>query len=437
MKANEAIAKIPVVHGVKQDVRGLAWKRKMVQIFTILLFIAIPVTGMFRIDVSSGFIVFGREVWFSDFQIVFGFWLALACTMILVYSSVGTAFCGWACPQNTFSSLANKFTAEHLGKRAVVDWENRDRAKLAARKNHLGSWFILGLKLLATSLLVSLIPMLYFFPPEAMWSFITFQQDERLASSLHWIYTVFVFVAFVNLAVIRHFLCRYMCIYRMWQHLFKTKDTLHIEYDKSRSTDCDKCNYCLTQCMVEIDPRNTNQFDSCTNCGACITACDTMHAKKDELGLLRFKLGPREGKTDDPTKSIATVRERLTWVVPVWLLGLGLFIWGLVSYQPYHLSVYQSGPSINGQVNEYRVNLASKLVEPATLHVSVDGLSEENYSLTAPSYQFDGAGRGDIYLNLQDLPAGLHSFIVRAKADSGWSANFRIQHFVSGEKNGR
>jgi len=437
MKANESLAKIPVVTSGRQDARGLAWKRKAVQIFAIVLFIAIPITGVFRIDVSSGFIVLGREVWFSDFQLVFGFWLSLACTMILVYSTVGTAFCGWACPQNTFSSLANKFTASHLGKRAVIDWENSERAKLSTTKNTALSWVLLSSKLLIMSMLVSLIPMLYFFPPEAMWSFVTLRPDERLAASLHWIYTVFVFVAFVNLAVIRHFLCRYMCIYRMWQYLFKTKDTLHIEYDKARSADCEKCSYCLTQCMVEIDPRNTNQYDSCTNCGACITACDNVHSKKNELGLLSFKLGPRTGKKDDPTKSVATVRERLFWVVPIWLLGLGLFIWGLVAYQPYHLTVYQSGPSMQGQVNEYRINLASKLVEPVTLNLSVDGLDHHSFELTAAEFYFEKAGRGDVFLKLHDLPPGLHSFVVRAQAENGWHANFRIQHFVAGGNNGR
>ncbi|MDH5300285.1 MAG: 4Fe-4S binding protein [Gammaproteobacteria bacterium] len=434
MKANEALSKIPINKVGIQDARGLAWKRQAAQIAAILILIAIPVTGLFRIDVSSGFVVLGHQIWFSDFEIVFGFWLAVAATMIMVYSTVGTAFCGWACPQNTFSSLANKLTAQHLGKRAVVDWENRDRAKVAANKNHVGNWLLLTIKLLAMSLLLAIIPMLYFFPPQAIWSFITFQPDERLAASLYWIYTVFVLVTFVNLAVIRHFMCRYMCIYRMWQYLFKTKDTLHIEYDEARRADCDKCSYCLTQCMVEIDPRATTQYDSCTNCGACITACDNVHSKKGVPGLLKFKLGPRTGMRHDPTKSVASVRERLFWVVPVWLLGVGLFAWGLWTYQPYHLTVYQSGPSIQGQVNEYRINLASKMLEPVTLNVSVEGLNSENFALTAPSYRFEGAGRGDLFLTLRDLPAGLHSFVVRAKAENGWSTNFRIQHFVAGAK---
>ncbi len=433
MKASEALAKIPVVSVAKDkhDPRGLRRARYLVQFATLVALILIPASGLFRIDMSSGFIVLDRQIWFSDFLIVFGLWLAIACTLILVYSTLGTVFCGWVCPQNTFSSLANHFTFKHLGKRAVIDWHNKDKAKLAARKNHLGNWVLLGLKLLAMAMLVALIPLFYFYPPEAVWAFMTFSEDARLAGSLHWIYTVFVFILFVNFAVIRHFTCRYMCIYRMWQFLFKTKDTLHIEYDASRSADCEKCQYCLTACMVEIDPRKTSTYDSCTNCGACITACDTMHAKKGEKGLLRFKFGPRSDKDADPARSIATVKERLAWVMPVWLLGMGLFAWGLYSYQPYHLTAYKASKAHGQQINEYRINLASKVLHPATLQISVEGLDPAQYQLSKQRVHFDTAGREDVFVRLEPMPAGLHTFLVRARADDGWEASYRLQHYVA------
>jgi polyferredoxin len=223
-----------------------------------------------------------------------------------------------------------------------------------------------------------------------------------------------------------------MCIYRLWQFLFKTRDTMHIEYDASRKSECEKCNYCQTQCMVEIDPRDTSFYDSCTNCGACITACDNIHSKSEQGGLLSYKMGKRDGYMEDKTRSVASIKERLSWVLPVWAIGMALFIWGLVSYQPYHLTVYQSEGSHMGQIEEYRVNLASKMLDPADIDISVDGLDAVNYTLSAPSYRFESAGRGDVFIQLHNLPQGLHSFIVRAKANNGWSAHFRIQHFVAG-----
>src|SRR3569623_981949 len=72
--------------------------------------VLIPLTGVFCIDLSSGFVIFNKQIWFSDFFIVFGFWLAAACSLIILYSTMGTVFCGWACPQNTASTWANQLT---------------------------------------------------------------------------------------------------------------------------------------------------------------------------------------------------------------------------------------------------------------------------------------------------------------------------------------
>ena len=97
-----SLSKIPVaVVALKADTR-LHWQRRMVQIATLLLAVLIPITGLFRIDpVAGAFTILDRQVWWADFFLVFGFWIMLAALMVTVYSFVGTAFCGWSCPQNT------------------------------------------------------------------------------------------------------------------------------------------------------------------------------------------------------------------------------------------------------------------------------------------------------------------------------------------------
>jgi len=430
MKANESLARIPVVSQTKYTDK-LKISRKMTQIGFILMIILIPALGIFRIDVSSGFVVLDRQIWFSDFLIVFGFWLAIACTFILLYSMVGTAFCGWLCPQNTFSSLADKMTSRLLGKRAVIDWESNTEATVAKNKDHWQNWLKLVLQLVAVSMLVGLIPLFYFVPAEAVWSFVTLQDDARLAGSLHWIYTVFVFIILINFAVVRHYLCRYMCIYRMWQFLFKTNDTLHLEYDESRSDECAKCNYCVTQCMVDIDPRKTNTFDSCTNCGACVSACDSLKAKDSQKGLLRLKFGSRKQAKIASYIPLASIQRRAGWVLPVWVLGASLFVWGLLSYDPYHLAVYKSEIAHGDQIKQYRVHLANKMYQPGRIKVSVQGLPEGAYQITHEVAQFDTVGRQDVWINIQgDIHPGLHTFTVKAESDDGWTDSYRVQHFV-------
>jgi len=434
MKANESLSKIPVVTSSQPERRdNLKWQRSAVKFFALLVILLIPVLGIFRIDVSSGFVVLGKQIWFSDFHIVFGFWLAFACLAIMFYSTVGTAFCGWVCPQNTFSGLMDSLTKKLLGKRAVIDWESLG-SKVASKKNTFINWVLLSIGIFLSSMVVALIPLIYFISPDAIWSFLTLQPHHSISNSLYWIYAVFVFVTAVNLGVVRHYFCRFMCVYRMWQFLFKTSDALHIDYDASRKDDCAKCNYCVTACMVDIDPRNTNTFDSCTNCGACITACNDVHAKKKEPGLLKFRFGKRRNKEHLAQRSIATLKKRSGWVLPVMALGIAMFAWGLYTYQPYHLAVYKSEKSQGQQIDEYRINVANKLYQPGEVSIKIKGLNPEEYELTAKKLIFDEVGRKDAFVTIKpDLAPGLHSFIVEVSSADGWTNNIRMQHFV---KNG-
>ncbi len=440
MSGNELLQKIPVrvesQNGQSKHsdapAKDITWKRITTQTLFIALLILIPTTGVFRIDVSSGFVILGRQVWFSDFFLVFGFWLSMACLLVMLYSTVGTAFCGWACPQNTLSSWANKLTYRLLGKRAVIDWDGTAGSRVSAGKNKLLNWALLGAKLLAASMVVALIPLLYFYPPGAIWSFLTFQEDARLAPSLHWVYSLYVFMAFVNLSVMRYYVCRYMCMYRIWQFVFKTKHTLHIEYDASREEECAKCSYCLTACPVGIDPRDTATFDSCTNCGACVTACDTLHEKKEEPGLLRLKFGIRPDAYKHGAKNLSTLGQRLRWVLPAFALGLSLFGWGIWSYEPYSLSAFRAEEYQSGDIQDYHINVANKLYRPGLVRLHVEGLPKGSFSLSAHRAEFVTAGRDDVWLHIKkDLPPGIYPVTINAEADNGWHGHFRLEYVAT------
>jgi len=432
MRAQQIIAKLSFLPNIKRArARGFDWPLLTSRYGFIALLILIPLTGLFRIDVSSGFVILDRQIWFSDFAIVFGFWLALASSMIMLYSTLGTVFCGWVCPQNTVSSWANQLTKKYLGKNAVVDWDQKSDNTVNQTKNTFVNWSILSVKLLLSAMVAALVPLLYFYPPGAIWSFITLQQDARLAGSLHWIYAVFTFIALVNIAVIRHFACRYMCIYRMWQFLFRTRDTLHVGYDNTRSPECDKCNFCETTCTLEIDPRNTSTYDSCINCGECITACHSLHEKKNLPGLLSFKFGPRVIEGNQKGSNLLTWRQRLYFVTPTFTIGASLFIWGLFSYQPYHLTVYKGDMPRGQAIQNYHINVANKRYQHEDLHLSISGLPISSYTLSQNSVQFVTADRKNVQLNIDSRllnKKGLISFLVTAKSDDGWSNHFRVMH---------
>ncbi len=441
---NEALSRIRVVAETGRPASNgaaLLRKRAAVQIGTLALLVLIPVSGLFRIDpATASFVVLGQQIWFSDFMLVAGFWLALSGSLILTYSTLGMAFCGWSCPQNTLSEWADRLTKRLLGKRAEVSLEGA-AVHVSTGKKKWFNWALLGAWFTGAALGLALIPLLYFYPPEVVWSFISFRHDARLAPSLYWIYSVFVLIALVNIAVVRHFFCRFMCIYRVWQHSFKTRHTLHVGYDAARGGRCATCNYCLTVCPVDIDPRNTTTFDSCINCGLCISACDALQFPKGEPGLLFFEFGERKLPLPITQALAAGARlkhklgglgGRIGWVSPVILAGLAMFAWGSVHYQPYHLSVYRADQAHGPVIQNYRIDLAHKRYRPAALGVSVAGLPGDAYRLSASEARFTTAERKDVMLSFKRLPKGLYTVIVTAHSADGWQASRRIQHYSPG-----
>ncbi|MDX8401183.1 MAG: 4Fe-4S dicluster domain-containing protein, partial [Mariprofundaceae bacterium] len=311
-----------------------------------------------------------------------------------------------------------------------------EKMQVAARKRSVLNWVVLGALLLAAAMVYALIPLLYFYPPSAIWSFITFQHDARLAPSLHWIYMVCVAVMLLDIAVIRHLMCKYMCIYRVWLHSFKPRLTLRIAYAASRSDHCRTCNYCVDACFLDIDPRRTDVFDSCVNCGECIRACDELHAKSRKLegpGLLRFAFG-REDEGRLKGTALGSFVARARGAIAFTLLGGAMFVIGILGYQPADFTVYRSEAWQGEKVLDYRVNIAWKLYRPADMEIRVDGLPEGAFRLARRRAHFDTAGRLDVPLHIDaGLPQGVHRFTVTVRAGQEWEKSFGVVHYAPGE----
>lgn len=434
-RINKSLSGIPIkVVGSPANPRlaNYRWKRRAVQAIILILLVLIPVSGLFRIDPENGaFVVLGWQIWFSDFFLVTGLWIMLASALVALYSVAGTVFCGWACPQNTLSEWANHMTHKLLGKRAEVSLTG-EAPKVAAAKNRALNWTLLGLSFLCAAMLFALLPLLYFYPPDVVWSFITIRDDARLAGSLYWIYSVWVLIILLDIAVIRHFWCRFACVYKVWQHSFKTKETLHVAYDASRSDTCAKCNYCVTTCFINLDPRRTEVYDSCINCGDCIDACNNLQAKKGMPGLLRFELGQRkEGKIREFRDNTMSLLSRFHWTIPFAALGAVMFAWGLWSYQPYHVAVGAQDMTQNHSGRDYRIEVTSKRYRPSELTLSVEGLPKGEFTLSNSILNLKSVGRKSAFLSVSpELKRGLYPIVVVVHSRDGWIGRFNVLHFV-------
>jgi polyferredoxin len=432
---NKVLSSIPVKvigTGMKKRAGNYQWKRRAIQTIILALLVIIPVSGLFRIDPENGaLVVLGWQIWFADFFLISGLWIMIASALVALYSIAGTVFCGWACPQNTVAEWANHMTHKLLGKRAEVSLTG-EAPKVAAAKNKALNWTLLALSFIGAAMFFALLPLLYFYPPDVVLSFMIFRADTRLAGSLYWIYSVWVMIILLDIAVLRHFWCRFACVYRVWQHSFKTKETLHVLYDASRADECEKCNYCVTTCFIELDPRKTEIYDSCINCGDCIDACNNLHAKKGGVGLLRFEFGQRTaGKVQRLRDNTVLLLSRFRWTAPFAALGIVLFAWGVWSYQPYHIAVGYLQTAHNQSARDYRIEISSKRYRPSELSVAVEGLPEGAFTLSKPKVSMDTVGRTSVFLTVSPkLERGLHPFAVVVRSTDGWTGRFNLQHFV-------
>lgn len=309
------------------------WKRRFVQLTVLLLIALIPAIGLFRLDLTTAsFNIMGSQIWWSNFSFISGMALVVVTAPIIIYTTFGTAWCGWACPQNLLTEWANNLTYKLLGKRASVDVSG-EGMKVAAAKNKAVNWIILAMAFLAASLVLAIIPFLFFFSFAEIWSFFTFSATATLSKFMQRLYLFAVLLIFIDIAAVRYFLCDYACFYRIGQKIFKNKEALHVSYDASRSVDCSKCNYCATTCITSIQPTQISLYDSCVDCGECVDACNRLHAKSGTPGLLSFEFGNKGGHSTWREKlGIAFSRVNLL-MGTVFFAGVALMAWAVIAQQ--------------------------------------------------------------------------------------------------------
>lgn len=308
------------------------WKRRIVQITTLSLIALVAALGLFRIDLTTAsFIILDKQILWSNFAFVFGLALVIATVPILIYVTLGTAWCGWACPQNLLSEWATNLTHKLLGKRVSVDVSAQ--SQVAAAKNKAINWIILGLAFLGASLVLALIPFLLFFSFTEVWSFFASGSGFKLSMFMRRLYLFAVLLIFIDIAFVRYFLCDYACLYRIGQKIFKNQNALHVTYDASRSADCTKCNYCATTCITHIQPTLIKVYDTCIDCGECIDACNRLHDKSGTPGLLSFEVGDK-GRKSTWREKLGMVFARFNWLIGgFFLAGVAMMIWGIATQQ--------------------------------------------------------------------------------------------------------
>ncbi|MFL1504883.1 cytochrome c oxidase accessory protein CcoG [Pseudomonas sp. O64] len=242
---------------------------------------------------ESKFHIFGTTFWPQDFILLSALLIICAFGLFAITVFAGRVWCGYTCPQSSFTWLfmwCEKVTEGERNQRIKLQAAPWSLNKLARRSAKHTLW-------LGISVLTGLTFVGYFTPirPLAL-ELLTWQMG---GVSLFWV-LFFTAATYINAGWLREAVCMHMCPYARFQSVMFDKDTLTISYDVARGEnrgprkrevkpadvglgDCIDCQLCVQVCPTGIDIRDGLQME-CIGCAACIDACDSI---MDKMGYAR------------------------------------------------------------------------------------------------------------------------------------------------------
>ena len=242
---------------------------------------------------ESKFHIFGATFWPQDFILLSALLIICAFGLFAITVFAGRVWCGYTCPQSSFTWLfmwCEKVTEGERNQRVKLQAAPWSLEKLARRSAKHTLW-------LGISVLTGLTFVGYFTPIRPLATeLLTWQMG---GVSLFWV-LFFTGATYINAGWLREAVCMHMCPYARFQSVMFDKDTLTISYDTARGEhrgprkrdvtpadvglgDCIDCQLCVQVCPTGIDIRDGLQME-CIGCAACIDACDSI---MDKMGYAR------------------------------------------------------------------------------------------------------------------------------------------------------
>jgi len=244
------------------------------------------------------FYFFFIEIWPQEFYYVAGMLVMAGIGLFLVTSTVGRAWCGYACPQTVWVDL---FLVVERG----IEGDRNARIKLEAapwtfdkiwkRVTKHSIWLLIGV--------VTGGAWIFYFAdaPSLLHDVVTFNAPVIAYGTIALLTTT----TYLFGGLMREQVCTYMCPWPRIQGAMLDEHSLTVTYNgwrgepRSRHTkkaiaqgkpvgDCVDCNACVVVCPMGIDIRDGQQLE-CITCALCIDACDDVMTKLGkEQGLISY-----------------------------------------------------------------------------------------------------------------------------------------------------
>lgn len=239
------------------------------------------------------FYFFFIEIWPQEFFFVAGMLVMAGIGLFLVTSTVGRAWCGYACPQTIWVDL-------FLAVERFFEGDRNARIKLDKQPMNAAKLFKRGAKHLV-SIVIAIATggawVFYFEDAPTLFEQIIHFDAPTVAYG-----TIAVLAGFTYVlgGLAREQVCTYMCPWPRIQAAMLDENSLTVTYNNWRGEprsrhhkklmregvpvgDCVDCNACVAVCPMGIDIRDGQQLE-CITCALCIDACNGV---MDKLGLER------------------------------------------------------------------------------------------------------------------------------------------------------
>jgi cytochrome c oxidase accessory protein FixG len=244
------------------------------------------------------FVFFGIIFWPQDFYLFVLALLTFIVFIVLFTVVFGRVFCGWVCPQTIFLEMVFRKIEYWIEgepvKQKKLNERPMDMDKFWRKTAKHGLFFMI-------SFLIANVFLAYIIGSDALIEIITQPIVSHLSGFIAiWIFT---FVFYMVFSRVREIVCTVICPYGRLQGVLLDSQSIIVAYDYNRGEprgkvhkgfenlkgDCIDCKLCVQVCPTGIDIRNGTQME-CTNCTACIDACDMVMEKTNRpLRLIGFK----------------------------------------------------------------------------------------------------------------------------------------------------
>jgi cytochrome c oxidase accessory protein FixG len=397
------------------------------------------------------FYFFFIEIWPQEFYYVAGLLVMAGVGLFLVTSTVGRAWCGYACPQTVWVDLflvVERWVEGDRNARMKLDKAPWSLEKLRKRALKFAIWLVIAMATGGA--------WIFYFAdaPTLAKQFIAFEAPMVAYTTV----AILTSTTFVLAGFMREQVCTYMCPWPRIQTAMLDEHSLVVTYNDWRGEprglekqrrqapethfgDCVDCNLCVAVCPQGIDIRQGQQLE-CITCALCIDACNGVMEKTGRpRGLISYAtLNDYNACTSGEVRHTtwtSFIRPRTFIYAGGWAL-VGLLMLGLLlTRDRLDISVLHDRNPVyvrlsDGEIrNGYTVKILNMLPEPRTFSLTLGGL--EGATMFMPGSD----GEPSRSLELEVEPDKLRTVKVYVKANPhGLSSEHSDFTFAVADKHG-